>query len=149
MSAKLRWVIAIVGLLGVNVVATVVLAVAANDGETQIIPAYYEKAAHYDDMIDQARTNRALGWHAAVAFARDSVDVVVSDAHGAALDGAHVMVVGYQRAHAARELAIDLAAVGGGRYHAATHQMTGMHDLTIDVVRDGAHFTQRAAVEVR
>ena len=51
MTPRLRWILAIAGLLGGNVIAMVILAVVANNGGTQVIPAYYDKAAHYDDEL--------------------------------------------------------------------------------------------------
>ena len=144
----MRWIIAICGLLAVNVIAQVALAIAANDGGTQVIPAYYEKAAHYDDALDQAHKNHELGWQATVALDRDGAQVVVRDATGAPIDGAHVAITGYQRAHAASELALELAGAGGGTYRAATHMRPGMHDLTITVESRGAVFTQHTAIDV-
>src|SRR5262245_59996658 len=112
----MKWIIAICGLLAVKVIAQVALAIAANNGGTQVIAAYYEKAAHYDDTLDQAQKNHELGWSAAIALDRDGVQVVVHDAAGAPIDGAHVTIAGYQRAHAANELALDLVGAGGGMY---------------------------------
>lgn len=144
----MKWIIAICGLLGVNVIAQVALAIAANNGGTQVIPAYYEKAAHYDDALEQAQKNHELGWHVQVALDRSTVQVVVRDPSGAPIDGAHVTVDGYQRAHAANELAVELIAVGAGTYRAAMPSRPGVHDLTITVENHGALFTQHAAVEV-
>lgn len=42
MSARTKWVLAIVGLLVGNVLAMVTLAVAANVDKPQIIPSYYQ-----------------------------------------------------------------------------------------------------------
>ena len=38
-----RWVIAIVGMLAINVIASVVLAVLANSGGSQVIPSYHDR----------------------------------------------------------------------------------------------------------
>ncbi len=148
MSSRVKWISAIVGLLTFNVVAMVTLAVAANDGETQVIPAYYEKAAHYDDALDQAQKNHDLGWHANVTLTGDRVEVAVRDATGAPLDGAKVQVTGYQRAHANQAIALDLVGVGNGTYRAMTHARAGVHDLTTTVEYRGAVFTQHAAIDV-
>ena len=145
----MSWKFAICGLLAVNVAATLALALAANDGETQVIPAYYEQAAHYDDALAQAERNRELGWRAAIALDRDGVQVAVHDARGASIDGAHVTISGYQRAHAGSELALALVAVGGGIYRGATHARPGVHDVTVTVERGNAVFTQRVELEVR
>ena len=99
MTARRTWPLAIGGLLIGNVIAMVILAVVANDGGTQVIPAYYDRAAHFDDEMSRASASRALGWHAEVAIAAGAIDVTVSDAAGHAVDGARVRVTGYQRAH--------------------------------------------------
>jgi nitrogen fixation protein FixH len=143
------WVLAIVGLLGANVVAMTVLAVTANNGGTQVIPAYYDKAAHYDDELDRAQASRALGWHAGAGMSGGAIEVVVLDAAGAAIDGASVRVTGYQRAHAAELLDVTLAAVGGGHYRGQVRGRRGWHDLTVLAERAGARYTQHVAIEAR
>ncbi|MBS1120566.1 MAG: hypothetical protein H6Q90_2794 [Deltaproteobacteria bacterium] len=52
-SARARWVLAIVGLLAVNVIAMVVLAVLSARGASQVVPGYDQPA------------RSALGHHAA------------------------------------------------------------------------------------
>src|SRR5215831_15723992 len=101
MTPRLRWIVAIAGLLAGNVIAMIILALVATSGGTQVIPAYYDRAVHYDDELDRAAASRALGWHAEVAIAAGAIDVTVSDGAGHAVDGARVHVSGYQRAHAA------------------------------------------------
>jgi nitrogen fixation protein FixH len=149
MTPRLRWVIAIAGLLFTNVVAMVILAVAANHGAAQVIPAYYDKAAHYDDEIDRASASHALGWHAEASIAAGAIDVTVSDAAGQAIDGAKVRITGYQRAHAADTLDVELVTVGAGHYRGSVHERRGWHDLTIVADRGGAHYLQHVVVEVR
>jgi len=149
MTPRLRWVFAIVGLLAVNIVAMVVLAVAANEGGAQVIPSYYDKAAHYDDEIDRARQSRALGWHADAAVFGGAVEVVVLDADGHAIDGASVRITGYQRAHAAEPLDVALKGIGGGRYRGELRARRGWHDLTVFAERAGARYLQHLAIEAR
>ena len=149
MTPRLTWTLAITGLLAVNVAAMVILAVVANDGATQVIPAYYDKAAHFDDEIDRASASRALGWHAEVAMARGAVEVTVSDAAGRAIDDARVRITGYQRAHAAETLDVELAMVGGGRYRGEVREHLGWHDLTVVADRGAAHYLQHVAIEAR
>jgi nitrogen fixation protein FixH len=151
-TPRKAWVIAIVGLLGVNVLAMVILAVVATDGGTQVIPAYYDKAAHYDDEIDRARVSRALGWHAGVVMAGGAIEVVLSDAASRAVDGATVRVTGYHRAHAADPFDVGLAPIGGGRYRGEVRDRPGwpgLSDLTVLAERGGAHYLQHVAVEAR
>jgi nitrogen fixation protein FixH len=149
MMARRKWPLAIGGLLIGNVIATVVLSVVANEGGTQVIPAYYDRAAHYDDELTRASASRALGWHAEVAIAAGAIDVTVSDAAGRAVDGARVRVTGYQRAHAGEPVDVELARIGGGHYHAGVRERRGWHDLTIVADRGDAHYQQRVAVEAR
>jgi nitrogen fixation protein FixH len=158
-TPKLTWTLAIVGLLAGNVVAMVVLAVVANNGGTQVIPAYYDKAAHFDDEIDRARASRILGWHAEVAMVAGgdaglhfSIDVTLSDADGKAVDGAQVRITGYQRAHASDALDLALATSGGGHYRGGVperNERRGWHDLIVVADRGGAHYTQHVVVEAR
>lgn len=149
MTARRNWPLAIGGLLIGNVIAMVVLAVVANDGGTQVIPAYYDRAAHYDDELARASASRALGWHAEVAIAAGAIDVTMSDAGVHALDGARVRVTGYQRAHAGEPVDVELAWVGGGHYRADVRKRRGWHDLTVVADRGDAHYQQRVAVEAR
>jgi nitrogen fixation protein FixH len=145
----MRWSLVIGGLLAGNVVAMVILAVVAGNGGTQVIPAYYDRAAHFDDEIARASASRALGWHAEVAIAAGAIDVTVSDAAGRAVDGARVRVTGYQRAHAGEPVDVELAWVGDGHYRAGVRERRGWHDLTVVADRGDAHYQQRVAVEAR
>jgi nitrogen fixation protein FixH len=149
MTPAMRWLLVIGGLLVGNVIAMVILAVVASNGGAQVIPAYYDRAAHYDDELARASASRALGWHAEIAIAAGAIDVTVSDAAGRAVDGARVRVTGYQRAHAGEPVDIELARVGGGHYHAGVRERRGWHDLTVVADRGDAHYQQRVAVEVR
>jgi nitrogen fixation protein FixH len=149
MTAAMRWWLVIGGLLAANVIAMVLLAVVANDGGTQVIPAYYDRAVHFDDEIDRASASRALGWHAEVAIAAGAIDVTMSDASGHAVDGARVRVTGYQRAHAGEPVDVELARVGGGHYRAGLHERRGWHDLTVVAELGDAHYQQRVAIEAR
>ena len=148
MTAGMKWLLAIAGLLAANVIAMVVLTVVAHHGTSQVIPAYYDKAVHYNNELDRSATSRALGWHAEVAIAGGAIDVAVADASGAALDGARVRVTGYQRAHADDTVDVVLAATGRGHYRGPAARR-GWHDLTVIAERDGAQYTQHVAVEAR
>jgi nitrogen fixation protein FixH len=134
MSAKLRWIVAIIALLGGNVVAMVILMVSSSaHGGAQVIPDYYERAAHYDRTIDQEAANRALGWNVAVAGRR----VTVSDASGHPIDG--VTLAGYPRAHAAQRF-----ETRDGQVPASAH---GWLDVTVTAERGRDRFVQQVTVE--
>jgi nitrogen fixation protein FixH len=148
MSPAVRWTIAIVSLLGGNVLAVVLLIVASTGHERQVIPAYYEKAVHYDDRIDQDTANAALGWRTAVRLGPAGIEVDVRDRGGATLTGAKVHVTGYQRANASELIDADLVANAAGTYLAPRRDAhPGVYDLTITVERDGARYTSRAALD--
>lgn len=148
MSAKRNWILAIVGLLGGNLVAMGVIAYTAHAKQAQIIPAYDVVAAHHDETMDEARRSQALGWSATVQLAAGVLEVRVVDATGAALPGATVRVTGYPRAHASAVIDVTLGAAGGGSYRVPLRAI-GWHDLTIIVEREGVRFSQRTAVEAR
>ena len=149
MTAAMRWWLAIGGLLAANVIAMVLLAVVANDGGTQVIPAYYDKAVHYNDELDAAQVSRALGWHAGLTMSGGAIEVFVMDAAGAAIDGATVRVTGYPRAHAAELVDVTLASTGGGHYRGALRGRAGWHDLTVRAERAGARYLTQLAIEAR
>lgn len=150
MSAAAKWTIAIVVLLGGNLVAMVVLATTANRDDAQVIPGYYDKAVHFDDTIDEAARSAALGWSADTTLIASTIEVRVTDRAGNALAGARVRVDGYPRAHAVDTLESELVASGPGVYRARVGgERLGLHDLTIIVEHEGRRFTLQATVEGR
>ena len=148
MSAKTNWTLAIVGLLGGNLLAMGVLATTAQSKQAQIIPAYDVAAANYDDTMAEAERSRALGWSATTELHGGQVEVRIMDAAGLALRDAQVRVLGYPRAHAIDRFDVELVALGDGRYRAPLPAM-GWHDLTIVVERGAQAFSQRMAVEAQ
>lgn len=146
MSAQTNWTLAIVALLGGNLLAMGVLATTAQTRQAQIIPEYDVAAANYDDTMAEAERSQVLGWSATAELRAGQVEVRITDATGLALRDARVRVVGYPRAHAIDRFDVELVAVGDGRYRAPLHA-TGWHDLTIVVERGGQAFSQRMAVE--
>lgn len=149
MTAASKWILAIAGLLAANVVAMAALAVAANHGGAQVIPDYYTRATHYDDELARSSESRALGWRVDLALADRTLDATLSDAAGKPIDGARVRVTGYQRAHAADVVNVELAATANGRYRGAGPARAGRYDLVVDVEAGGAHYTQRVVAEAR
>jgi nitrogen fixation protein FixH len=147
MTAGAKWIFAIVGLLVGNVLAMVLLFVAAHHGSSQVIPSYYERAVHYDDAIDQAAHNRALGWRVDAAIAHGEIVATALDRDGAPLDGAHVHITATARGRRLAPVDSDLVAGGAGRYRGAPTATRGWHDLTIVVERDGARYVREVAVE--
>ncbi len=145
MTAKVRWVGVIVGLLVGNVVATGVLIAASHHGGSRVIPAYYDQAVHYDDVMAQARRNLELGWN--VELARD-LSVRIRDRGGAPIDDARVHVAGTTRATGA-PVAASLASAGAGVYRAHSAHAVGWQDLTITVERGRDTYIAHEAIEAR
>ncbi|MFN0250040.1 MAG: FixH family protein [Kofleriaceae bacterium] len=148
MSASTKWIIAIVGLLAGNIAAMIILATIATATTPGIVPDYYERAAHYDDAIDEAARSRALGWSVGLTLASGTVEASIRDASASPLDGAIVRVTGYPRAHATRRFDLTLVAIGHGRYRAVLPSV-GVHDLTVVVERGGERFATQVTVESR
>ena len=148
MTAGKRWVMAVVGLLAANMVATVFLVTRAASGASEVIPNYYETGVHYDTAIDRATASRALGWSATAKVAGGELVVAVRDRGGAPVSGARVTVAGYQRAYSTERLAVALVPAGTA-YHGAFPARPGVQDLTVTVERGRDHFEQALAVVAR
>jgi nitrogen fixation protein FixH len=149
MTARWKWLLAIIGLLAANVAAMVTLAVAAHHGSAQVIPDYYAKATRYDDELDSSSRSRALGWRVELAAAGAVLDATVVDAAGAPIADARVHITGYQRAHAAETVDIALVATSAGHYRGALPGRRGWYDLVARVEARGAQYTRRLVVEAR
>ena len=147
MTPKNRWIVAILALLGGNVVAMVILAVVAHVGHSEVIPNYYEQSTHYDDTQRAAEASRALGWSVKATLADGALQVSVRDAAGAPLTGARVRASGYPRARAHERIDVSLTAGGEGSYRGLADRTLGLHDLAITVERDGKTFAQHVLVE--
>lgn len=149
MTARWRWLLAIAGLLGANVVAMAILAVVASHGGAQVIPDYYARAAHYDDELASSSRSQALGWRVGVSVAGHAIDATVVDAAGTPIDGATVRITGYHRAHASDVVDIVLAATAAGHYRGTMPERRGWYDLVARVDARGARYTRRVVVEAR
>jgi len=147
MTPKTRWIVAILVLLGGNVVAMVTLAVVANVGHSEVIPNYYEQSTHYDDTLRAAEASRVLGWHVEATLSRGALHVTVSDAAGAPITGARVRASGYPRARAHDRIDVVLPAAPAGGYLGLADRTLGLHDLAITVERDGKTFGQHVLVD--
>lgn len=146
MTSQVKWILAIGGLLAVNVIACVVLAVVAGSDTSQVIPDYYAKASHYDDQMARAAASQRLGWQLDVAVIGEALDASLRDANGQPIDGATVRITGYPRAHATEKLDIALQP-RDGRYRAARPVRRGWYDLVVDIDARGAHDTRTIAIE--
>ena len=128
MSAGTKWIVAIVGLLAGNLIAMAVLLGAANTGGSRVLPQYYDRAIHYNNAIDQAAQNRALGWRVRAAWNGRAVVAEVTDRDGVALRDANI------------EIATEARVPG---------QQRGLYDVTVVVTRGADKFVERTIVEAR
>ena len=146
MTARLRWTIIIVGLLGANMIAMGVLVASSQRRGAQVIPDYYDRALHHDRVLEDSARSSKLGWRIEVELSREAIVVEVHDANGAPVTG-RVSVTGYPRAHAVRRFEVELHALGSGRYRAARDNERGWHDLAITIDTPAARDSQRIAAE--
>lgn len=146
MSPRLRWIIAIVGLLAGNAVAMGVLVTSAQGSRAQVIPDYYERALDHDRVLAEAARSSKLGWQVDVDLTRQAIAVEVRDAHGAPITG-RVTVTGHPRAHAVRAFDVALHATGPGSYRASRDTERGWHDLVIEIDTPEVRDIQRVSAE--
>jgi nitrogen fixation protein FixH len=149
MSARTRWIAAILGLLGANVLGVVILIATSSANASQIIPQYDDRAARFQVVLDEAEASRALAWQATVTATVSSIDVIVRDRTGAPLDGAAVRIQGFHRAHAAAALDLALAPIAPGHFRITAPLLAGVYDLRVVVERGGARFAEPIVAEVR
>ncbi len=147
MKPQTRWIVAILALLGGNLVAMVILATVANVGHSEVIPDYYEQSTHYDETMHDAAASRALGWRVDATLSGGALEVTVRDAAGAPISGAQVRATGYPRARAHARIDVALTGAAAGSYRGTADRTLGLHDLAITVERDGKKFAQRIVVE--
>lgn len=148
MSAAKRWTLVIVGLLLGNILATLGLIAAAHHGASRVLPEYYERAVHYDDVLDRETQNRALAWRVGIAIHDGTAVVTARDASGQPIGDAHVHIDGVERAATARSVAGDLVATGAGEYRGRIGG-AGWIDLTVTVERGTSHYIHQVAIEAR
>lgn len=144
LSPAAKWILAIVGLLGANFAAMVLLITKANDGPSRVVPAYFDRALRYDGASDRGMSNRALGWSTEVACVDGIITVTVTENSGAPLVGARVGVVGNYRSHGQR-IARELIAAAPGVYKGRSGG-TGWVDLSIAIERGSSRFVREIAV---
>lgn len=109
-----HWPLFVVGLVVLNLGATIVLLVMSNWGTHAVEPDYYRKAINWDQNMSQQRTNHRLGWVVDLAFERGAVDARSSRIPettvvlrpktrlGRPIKGAQVKVEAYARLRAER-----------------------------------------------
>lgn len=139
MSAGTKWIFAIVGLLGANLVAMAVLIGAAKADGSHVLPNYYQEAVRYDETIDQRAKNGELGWTASAQFEGGVLAVEVRDREGVRVEAA-VSVRAMSRA---------TGAISDGQGDRLVGAWRGLYDVTIRATRGSDTFVTQVVAEAR
>jgi nitrogen fixation protein FixH len=139
------WPVAIVGVLGVTVVANGILLWAASDPQGSALePDYYARGVRWDSTLAARRASDALGWSGeARVIARPGeeleIRVALEDAAGAPLDGATVRIEAIHNAEAATPWHATLEARGAGVYAARiASRRAGLWEVRVEAARTAA-----------
>lgn len=144
LSPAAKWVFAIVGLLGANFAAMMILISKANEGPSRVVASYSDRTLRYHGAAEADRHNPASGWTATVAIVDGIMTLTAEDSSGAPLVGARVEVVGSYRSHGQR-IVSELTATVPGEYRGHVGG-TGWVDVSIAIERGGSRFVRELAV---
>jgi nitrogen fixation protein FixH len=124
MTAATKWTFAIVGILGMSVLAHIVLVVKANSDPSFFIePDYYAKALAWDDTMAKRRASDALGWRLVSETRPSSTGgvellAILTDQAGRPIRDAKVSVQARHNARANAPVATGLVLGHDDAYHA-------------------------------
>lgn len=82
----------------------------------------YEKGVAYNSTIAQAAAQDEMGWQGKIAYADNTVTFVLTDAAGAAIDGATVSLWLFRPVQEAMDVHVPMISAGAGVYTAAVDQ---------------------------
>lgn len=108
----------------------------------------YERGRAYNKTIDAQRTQAALGWQGVVAREGDVVRLTLADANGVPVEGAAVRALLVRPVESGRDVELDLAAEGGGRYAASATLAPGQWEVRIEAMSNGSVWRTRARLIV-
>lgn len=144
LSPAAKWVFAVVGLLGANFAAMVILVSKANDGPSRVVASYSDRAVRYHGMAETDQHSRVLGWTTTIAIVDGTMTLIAKDSSGARLVDARVDVVGSYRSRGQRIFA-KLVASAPGEYKGHVGG-TGWVDLAIAIEAGGSRSVREIAV---
>jgi nitrogen fixation protein FixH len=144
------WPYVIAGALALHVAASLIFVYVATSNPSYAVEEdYYAKSVAWDATRAQARVNADLGWALAVAANPPSapgeqpvLEVRLSDAAGAPVDGAAVAVEAFHNVRSHDIIRAPLEGAGNGLYRAALPmRRDGRWELRFTVDRGTDHFT--------
>ena len=138
------WPTAVIGVLGVTVVANGFLFYEANRTEGTAVEAdYYRKAVEWDSTVAQASRNRQLGWTVAASLSADGrLQAQIRASNGSPIDGAVVDVEGFPIAFADGTFSTTMSASSRHEYDAAVRIVhRGLHELRFSVTKGADRYT--------
>lgn len=115
----------------------------------------YRRGLQYNEKLDAAARQRALGWTAQVAVEQGEslqarITLALSDAESQPLDGASVAATFVRPTHAGSDFGAALNQTGAGRYEAAVaFPLAGQWDVRMDVTHDGDTYAMKERVYLR
>lgn len=140
------------GLVSVNVA---ILVAANSDANGAVVEAdYYRKAVEWDSTLARRARSAALDWHADVRLAPRQgetplVRVVLTDAVGHPVTGAHVEAVLIHNADAAHPRAVTLPEGAPGAYAVGARLgLRGMWEVRLVATRGDARFELDTRVDL-
>jgi nitrogen fixation protein FixH len=149
-SATVRWVGIIVGLLIGNAVGVAVL-IATSSGEARrrVLPDYYERAAAWDETMAEAQASVELGWRLDVVVRGRELDVSVVDRAGAPVTDAALEVQVIPRGHVDDRSGGPGVTIAPGVYRVAlAGRRVGLHDVALRLERGGQRFVADRLIEI-
>lgn len=154
MKRGIGWPIGVVAILAATVGLNIYIYRVANDDPSFAIePNYYQKAVHWDSTMDQMRANQTLGWHVAPTLGQFTpqsgarLQVTVTDAAGAVIQGATVRVAAFFNARANDVIDETLVRDSAGYAVTLPVKYAGVWELQFDVQHGGQRFTSTSRVE--
>lgn len=152
MTARTRWIAAIVALLLGNAVGVAVLIVASGDPSARVVPDAYQRGLELDQTMAVMQASAELGWRADARLAaldgsHDQVAIDLTDGAGAPLTGAHVEVAVRHASRATGAVAVLQERTPGHYTGAIDPQGHGLHEVDVKARRGPEHFAASREVE--
>lgn len=146
----------VLGFLGAHMLFIIIaITLAVGDKSFAVVPDYYQKSQAWDTHKAELAASEALGWGVVVEPSREvslhgerELAVVLHDAGGEPIDGAHVVVTLYHHARAKQVVQLELAPTGTPGRYAVTAELRaeGLWDISARITRgDEAYLHEEKA----